>query len=97
MIAMQLKPVPQKKMPPTDKGMHYGHKFQIMSGLVKLMVLEFSRLICNHSTILHQHRTHAFQRSISTNHELTYMVRHCKDWRTVQTLLKSIKQCLTML
>ena len=53
MIAMHLKPVSQKKMPPTDKGMHYDHEFQIMSGVVKLMVLEFSRLKRNHSTILH--------------------------------------------
>ena len=34
MITMQLKPVSQKKMPPIDKGMHYGHKLQIMSGVV---------------------------------------------------------------
>ena len=45
MIAMQLKPVPQKEMPPKNKGMDYGHEFQIMSGVVKLMVLEFPRLV----------------------------------------------------
>ena len=53
MISMQLKPVSQKEMPPTNKGMHYGHEFQIMSEVVKLMVFEFSKLICNHMTILH--------------------------------------------
>ena len=53
MIDMQLKLVSQKKIPPTDKGMHYSREFQIMSNVVELMVLEFSRLKSNHSTILH--------------------------------------------
>ena len=79
MITMQLKPMSQKKMPPMDKGMYYDHEFQIMSGVVKLMVLEFPGLICDHSTILHQHRTYAFQRSICANHEITYRIRHYKD------------------
>ena len=61
MIAMQLKPMSQKKMPPMDKGMHYSREFQIMSGVVKLMVLDFSRTIGNYLTILHQHHTHTFQ------------------------------------
>ena len=60
MITMQLKPVPQEEMSLLKKIMYYGHKFQIMSGAVKFMVLEFPRLICNHSTILHQHHTYAF-------------------------------------
>ena len=44
---------PKNKMSPTDKGMHYGCEFEIMSGVVKLMVFEFSRLICTQTTILH--------------------------------------------
>ena len=61
MITIQLKPVSQKKMPPMDIRMDYSWEFQIMSGVVKLMVLEFLGVICNYVTILHQYHTHTFQ------------------------------------
>ena len=60
------------------------------------MVLEFTRLKWNYVTILHQHCTNAFQWSIFSNHEITYRIRHNKDWCTGQTLLKIIKCYLTL-
>ena len=53
MITMQFKPMSQKEMSPMHKRMHHDLNFQIMTWVVKLMVLDFSRLICNHTTILH--------------------------------------------
>ena len=79
MIIMQFKLVSQKEMSLVHKRMHHNHKFQIMSGVVNIMVFEFLGLISNRSTILHQHCTHTFQRSICANYEITYKIRHYKD------------------
>ena len=82
-------------MPPHLESMYYGCNFQVMRGIILLMIFQLSRLITYHMVVLHKNSSKSFTACISAHHKVLFWVYNFQNGYTCEKILQLLEASLT--
>ena len=97
MVSEYLTHFPIKIMPSNLQSKLHSCKFQMMGKVISLMLIELTRNISNHSTVLHQNTTKTLSRSITENNIVSSNGRKSENWSKNETVLQFLKVMFTLI
>jgi hypothetical protein len=96
-VGIDLTLIPNQVMSPNLKGMHYGSKFQIMGGIIRLVGLELAGSICHYFPILHENTSQPLSGCVAIYDKIPLNVWQGQHWGCGQSSLQPLETSFTRL